>query len=189
MFIQTEPTPNPLTLKFIPGVTVMAEGVADFRTAADAEASPLAERLFEVEGVVGIYLGLDFVSVTKHENFEWHHIKPAILGVIMEHFTAGLPVMKEGAEAPAGGGHAEASEADKEVVSQIVELLDTRVRQAVAQDGGDIVFHGFDNGIVYLAMQGACSGCPSSTMTLKHGIENLLRHYVPEVEEVRAVGM
>lgn len=189
MFIQTEPTPNPQTLKFIPGVTVMPEGVADFRTAEDATASPLAERLFAVDGVEGIYLGLDFVSVSKHENFEWHHIKPAILGIIMEHFTAGLPVMKDGASAPQASGHAAAGEADSEVVAQIVELLDTRVRPAVAQDGGDIVFHGFDEGVVYLAMQGACSGCPSSTMTLKHGIENLLRHYVPEVEEVRAVGM
>ncbi|WP_417513883.1 NifU family protein [Minwuia sp.] len=189
MFIQTEPTPNPQTLKFIPGVTVMPEGVADFRSAADAADSPLAERLFAVEGVEGIYLGLDFVSVSKHENVEWHHIKPAILGVIMEHFTAGLPVMKDGAKVDTAGGHAAGNEADSEIVGQIVELLDTRVRPAVAQDGGDIVFHGFDNGVVYLAMQGACAGCPSSTMTLKHGIENLLRHYVPEVEEVRAVGM
>jgi len=190
MFIQTEPTPNPQTLKFIPGVTVMAEGVADFRTAEEAEASPLAERLFQVDGVDGIYFGLDFVSVTKHENVEWHHIKPSILGIIMEHFTAGLPLLKDGAKVAEASGHAAAgNEADSEVVSQIVELLDTRVRPAVAQDGGDIVFHGFDNGVVYLAMQGACQGCPSSTMTLKHGIENLLRHYVPEVEEVRAVGM
>jgi Fe-S cluster biogenesis protein NfuA len=187
MFIQTEPTPNPQTLKFIPGVTVMQEGAADFRTSDDATASPLAERLFGVDGVEGVYFGLDFVSVSKHENVEWHHIKPAILGAIMEHFTNGQPILRDGAKVEAGGGHAEASEGDAEVVSQIVELLDTRVRPAVAQDGGDIVFHGFDNGVVYLAMQGACQGCPSSVMTLKHGIENLLRHYVPEVEEVRAV--
>ena len=187
MFIQTEPTPNPQTLKFLPGVDVMKEGVADFRDPADAAVSPLAERLFGVHGVRGVYLGLDFVSVTKGEDVEWHHIKPAILGVIMEHFTAGLPVMKEGADVSAAGGHAAAEGADGEIVKQIVELLDTRVRPAVAQDGGDIVFHGYDEGIVYLAMQGACAGCPSSVMTLKHGIENLLRHYVPEVNEVRAV--
>ncbi|GJL88120.1 MULTISPECIES: NifU family protein [unclassified Minwuia] len=187
MFIQTEPTPNPQTLKFIPGVDVMKEGVADFRKPEDAKVSPLAERLFAVHGVTGIYLGQDFVSVSKREDVEWHHIKPSILGTIMEHFTAGLPVMSEGAVIGDSGGHAEANGADGEIVKQIVELLDTRVRPAVAQDGGDIVFHGFDEGIVYLAMQGACAGCPSSVMTLKHGIENLLRHYVPEVNEVRAV--
>lgn len=187
MFIQTEPTPNPQTLKFIPGVTVMHEGVADFRTAGDAEVSPLAARLFEVDGVTGIYLGHDFVSVSKRDEVEWHHIKPAILGTIMEHFTAGLPVIREDAAAGMTSGHAEGSGADSEIVKQIVELLDTRVRPAVAQDGGDIVFHGFEDGVVYLGMHGACQGCPSSVMTLKHGIENLLRHYVPEVHEVRPV--
>lgn len=187
MFIQTEPTPNPQTLKFIPGVTVMNEGVADFRGPEDATVSPLARRLFEVDGVDGVYLGHDFVSVSKHENVEWHHIKPSILGAIMEHFSAGLPVIEDGAGVGAASAHADAGDGDPEIVRQIVELLDSRVRPAVAQDGGDIVFHGFDDGVVYLAMQGACQGCPSSVMTLKHGIENLLRHYVPEVQEVRAV--
>lgn len=185
MFIQTEPTPNPQTLKFVPGLTVLDDGVAEFRSQEEAVQSPLAERLFEVDGVTGIYLGHDFVSVSKRDEVEWHHIKPAILGTIMEHFTAGLPVLREGATL---GGHAGAgAESDNPVVRQIVELLDSRVRPAVAQDGGDIVFHGFEDGVVYLAMQGACAGCPSSIMTLKHGIENLLRHYVPEVTEVRSV--
>ena len=194
MFIQTEPTPNPATLKFVPGVTVMKSGVADFpNPEAAAGKSPLAARLFETDGVMSIYLGLDFISVTKAEGVEWHHIKPAILGVIMEHFTAGLPVLTEGADTgPAGhsSGHntADADGEHAEIIGQITELLDTRVRPAVAQDGGDITFHGFDDGIVYLHMQGACAGCPSSTITLKHGIENLLRHYIPEVNEVRAVG-
>ncbi len=185
MFIQTEPTPNPETIKFIPGERVMENGSADFRDREAARISPLARRLFDdVPGVKGVYLGPDFISVTKDEGAQWQHLKPLILGVIMEHFTNGLPVIE------AGGGadsvHND-QEADSEIVGQIVELLDTRVRPAVAQDGGDIVFHGFDNGIVYLHMQGACAGCPSSTMTLKHGIENLLRHYIPEVVEVRQV--
>jgi Fe-S cluster biogenesis protein NfuA len=185
MFIQTEQTPNPATLKFLPGREVLASGTANFPDAAAAARSPLAESLFAVDGVVGVFFGTDFVSVTKQEDREWYLLKPAILGVIMEHFTAGRPVLLD--DAGAGDeGHSEDGE-DSEVISQIKELLDTRVRPAVAQDGGDIVFRGFDKGVVYLHMQGACSGCPSSTATLKMGIENMLRHYIPEVVEVRPV--
>ena len=175
MFIQTEQTPNPATLKFLPGKEVMVEGTADFRDAEAAARSPLAQRLFQVEGVEGVFLGSDFISVTKPEDKEWYLLKPAILGIIMEHFTAGRPVILE----DQAGDEAEASEEDSEVVAQIKELLDTRVRPAVAQDGGDIVFRGFDQGIVMLTMQGACQGCPSSTATLKMGIENMLRHWAP----------
>ncbi len=183
MFIQTEDTPNPATLKFLPGRPVMGEGTANFEDAAAASSSPLAERLFQVEGVTGVFLGSDFVTVTKAEDREWYLLKPAILGVVMEHFMAGRPVVLESADT----GAPAPQEEDDEVVGQIRELLDTRVRPAVAQDGGDIVFQGFEDGIVYLHMQGACSGCPSSTATLKMGIENMLRHYIPEVVEVRAV--
>ena len=183
MFIQTEATPNPATLKFLPGRDVMASGTANFENRDDAGRSPLAERLFQVEGVSGVFLGSDFITVAKAEDKEWYLLKPAILGVIMEHFTAGRPVLLEGASQDEAG----AGEDDDEVVSQIRELIDTRVRPAVAQDGGDIVFRGFENGIVFLHMQGACAGCPSSTATLKMGIENMLRHYIPEVVEVRAV--
>ena len=185
MFIQTEATPNPATLKFIPGVTVLAEGAADFPTADSAGPSPLARRLFAIDGVEGVFFGTDFVTVTKGA-IEWDHLKPAVLGAIMEHFSSGEPVM-EGGERQAG--HAEHDGPDGEIVGQIKELLDTRVRPAVAQDGGDITFHGFEKGVVYLHMRGACAGCPSSTMTLKMGIENLLRHYIPEVTEVRPVGV
>lgn len=181
MFIQTEQTPNPATLKFLPGRMVMESGTANFPSAEGASRSPLAERLFGVEGVTGVFLGSDFVTVTKEAGCEWHVLKPAILGVIMEHFTAGRPVIND--EAPAS---TEGAEEDDEIVAQIKELLETRVRPAVAQDGGDIIFRGFEDGIVYLHMQGSCSGCPSSTATLKAGIENMLRHYVPEVVEVRA---
>lgn len=187
MFIQTESTPNPATLKFLPGQTVLEAGTADFPSAETAGRSPLAERLFKVQGVAGVFFGNDFVTVTKAESSEWDHMKPAILGAIMEHFQSGQPVMP-GNEA-AGSGHAEHHGEDGEIVGQIKELLDTRVRPAVAQDGGDITFHGFDRGVVYLHMQGACAGCPSSTITLKMGIENLLRHYIPEVTEVRPVGL
>lgn len=183
MFIQTESTPNPATLKFLPGQTVLEAGTADFPTAEAGEKSPLANRVFAIGGVSGVFFGNDFVTVTKDDSVEWDHIKPAILGAIMEHFQSGAPVL-EGAQ---GGGHAEHSGEDSEIVNQIKELLDTRVRPAVAQDGGDITFHGFDRGVVYLHMQGACAGCPSSTLTLKMGIENLLRHYIPEVLEVRPV--
>ncbi|UWQ15278.1 NifU family protein [Aliiroseovarius sp. M344] len=185
MFIQTESTPNPATLKFLPGQAVLGTGTADFPTAETSGSSPLAERIFKVQGVTGVFFGADFVTVTKGDDTEWDHIKPAILGAIMEHFQSGQPVMAGEATAPAG--HAEHHGEDGEIVEQIKELLDTRVRPAVAQDGGDITFHGFDRGIVYLHMQGACAGCPSSTLTLKMGIENLLKHYIPEVTEVRPV--
>lgn len=182
MFIQTEETPNPLTLKFLPGRAVMAAGTLDMPNAEAAKRSPLAERLFQVDGVKGVFLGSDFISVTKRDEKEWYLLKPALLGIIMEHFTANRPVVTAGAE-PA----AESAGADDEIVSQIKELINTRVRPAVAQDGGDIVFRGFEQGIVYLHMQGACSGCPSSTATLRMGIENMLKHYIPEVTAVRAV--
>ncbi|MFN3209989.1 MAG: NifU family protein [Roseovarius sp.] len=186
MFIQTESTPNPATLKFLPGQTVLEAGTADFPSSEGAEKSPLAARVFGVEGVTGVFLGNDFVTVTKQDAVEWDHVKPAILGAIMEHFQSGQPVMTgEAAES----GHAAGDGENAEVVDQIKQLLDTRVRPAVAQDGGDITFHGFERGVVYLHMQGACAGCPSSTITLKMGIENLLRHYIPEVTEVRPVGV
>lgn len=186
MFIQTESTPNPATLKFLPGQTVLETGTADFPSADSAGISPLARRIFASGGVSGVFLGNDFVTVTKTDATDWDHIKPAILGAIMEHYQSGAPVI-EGAGAVPAGGHASHSGPDADIVTQIKELLDTRVRPAVAQDGGDITFHGFDRGVVYLHMQGACAGCPSSTMTLKMGIENLLRHYIPEVLEVRPV--
>ncbi|QDL93492.1 NifU family protein [Paroceanicella profunda] len=184
MFIQTESTPNPATLKFLPGETVMQAGTADFPSSDAAATSPLARRIFDVEGVSGVFLGQDFVTVTKSDLVDWAHIKPAILGAIMEHFQSGAPAIEGDNSA---SGHAEHDGPDGAIVSQIKELLDTRVRPAVAQDGGDITFHGFERGVVYLHMQGACAGCPSSTMTLKMGIENLLRHYIPEVTEVRPV--
>lgn len=187
MFIQTEATPNPATVKFLPGERVMPSGSADFADRESAARSPLAQRLFDVEGVEAVFLGTDFISVTKNDSHEWFVLKPSILGVIMEHYTQGQPVILD-AE---GEGAADAVEKDwgedQEIVDTIKELLDTRVRPAVAQDGGDIVFHGFDKGVVYLHMQGACAGCPSSTMTLKMGIENLLKHFVPEVSGVEAV--
>jgi len=184
MFIQTESTPNPATLKFLPGQTILEAGTADFPSADTADKSPLAMRVYGVRGVTGVFFGSDFVTVTKAETIEWDHIKPAILGAIMEHFQSGQPVMEGEAKVE---GHAAHDGPDGEIVNQIKELLDTRVRPAVAQDGGDITFHGFDQGVVYLHMQGACAGCPSSTLTLKMGIENLLRHYIPEVVEVRPV--
>lgn len=186
MFIQTEPTPNPATLKFLPGEAVLPGGTAEFVSPEQAGNSPLAARLFEVDGVTGVFLGDDFISVTKAEG-EWHHLKPLVLGAIMEHYTAGLPVLNEAQAAAPTGGEQNYDAADAEIVAQITELLDTRVRPVVAQDGGDIVFHGYDSGIVYLHMQGACAGCPSSTMTLKQGIERLLVHFVPEVTEVRPI--
>lgn len=183
MFIQTEHTPNPATLKFLPGCPVMQSGTANFTSSGEAQVSPLAEGLFGVDGVSGIFLGSDFITVTKTDDKDWEVLKPQILGAIMEHFQSGKAVMSE--SAPQGG--AEESEAGDAIGKQIKELIDTRVRPAVAQDGGDIVFKGFEDGIVYLHMQGACAGCPSSTATLKHGIENMLRHYIPEVTEVRAI--
>ncbi|MCB2056127.1 MAG: NifU family protein [Geminicoccaceae bacterium] len=184
MFIQTEQTPNPATLKFLPGRDVMPDGVVDFSGPEQAEGSPLARRLFSVEGVTGVHLGHDFISVSKSDGEDWYLLKPAVLGAIMEHFMSGDPVVEAGADLP---GEREIDESDPTVV-KIKELIDTRVRPAVAQDGGDIVFHGFERGIVYLHMRGACAGCPSSVVTLKNGIENLLKYYVPEVSEVRAVG-
>ena len=184
MFIQTESTPNPATLKFLPGQTVLDLGTADFPNAEAARTSPLAARIFASGNVTGVFFGNDFVTVTKADAAEWDHIKPAILGAIMEHYQSGAPVI-EGEQG--ASGHKEHTGEDGDIVRQIKELLDTRVRPAVAQDGGDITFHGFDRGIVYLHMQGACAGCPSSTLTLKMGIENLLRHYIPEVLEVRPV--
>ncbi len=189
MFIQTEATPNPATLKFLPGKPVLPGSTRDYRTAAEATESPLATALFGIDGVSGVFLGHDFITVSKAAG-EWQHLKPAILGLIMDHYLTGAPVIAKGAKAQ-HAGHAEGEEffdeKDKEVVATIKDLLDTRVRPAVAQDGGDITFHGFKEGVVYLNMRGSCAGCPSSTATLKHGIENLLRHFVPEVSEVRPV--
>jgi Fe-S cluster biogenesis protein NfuA len=183
MFIQTEQTPNPSTLKFLPGRVVLEQGTADFPDTDAAARSPLARRLFEVEGVERVFLGSDFITVTKTAPQDWQVMKPAVLGGIMEHFTSGQPVLLTEGSAD----DAVPAEEEDEIVEQIKELLDTRIRPAVAQDGGDIVFHSFEDGVVYLHMQGSCSGCPSSTATLKMGIENLLRHYVPEVTEVRPV--
>ncbi len=179
MFIQTETTPNPATVKFLPGREVMGRGTADFPSREAAGDSPLAARLFAVDGVAGVFLGDDFVSVTKEGAADWQVLKPQVLAAIMEHFTAGEPVITGEAATHAAGD-------DSEIVAQIKELLDTRIRPAVAQDGGDIIFRGFEGGVVYLRMQGACSGCPSATATLKHGIENMLRHYIPEVTAVEA---
>ncbi len=188
MFIQTEATPNPETLKFIPGVEVMESGTANFTSVEEAARSPLAARLFQSDGVTGVFLGSDFVTVTKSAESDWLNMKSPILGQIMEHFTAGLAVIEDdgGAASPDESGPEESGE-DNEIVAQIKDLLDTRVRPAVAQDGGDIIFYGYEDGVVLLHMQGACAGCPSSTATLKYGIENLLRHYIPEVVEVRSV--
>lgn len=186
MFIQTEATPNPATLKFLPGRAVMGEGaVADFPSVEQAARSPLARALFDVPDVSRVFFGSDFISITKRDG-DWKHLKPALLGVIMEHFTRGLPLIESPAEET---DEASYGEGDPEVIAQIKELIDTRVRPAVAQDGGDIIFKGFDGstGIVSLHLQGSCAGCPSSTMTLRNGIENMLRHYVPEVTAVEAV--
>lgn len=185
MFIQTEATPNPATLKFLPGRVVLPEGTYDFRSSADAAASPLAEKLFQVPGVVAIFFGHDFITVTKDDT-DWQHMKPAILGAIMEQFMSGQPVMATGqAEDLEDGEFFEKT--DEDTVNVIKDLLETRVRPAVAQDGGDITFKGFKQGVVYLSMRGACAGCPSSTATLQHGIQNLLKHFVPEVQEVRPI--
>jgi Fe-S cluster biogenesis protein NfuA len=190
MLIQTEPTPNPATLKFLPGERVMESGTRDFATPEDAEASPLAEALYSIGDVEGVFFGRDFVSVTAAPGAEWRDLKPQILGVLLDHFSSGAPLFRA---AGAGAIHVASDEtfgedpADAEIVAQIRDLIETRVRPAVAQDGGDIVYRGFRDGTVFLALHGACSGCPSSTMTLKNGIEGLLKHYVPEVEAVEAV--
>ncbi len=185
MFIQTEATPNPATLKFLPGRPVMPAGSCEFRDLDSAANSPLAASLFQIEGVEGVFFGADFLAVTKAGPSDWQHLKPAILGTVMEHFMSGAPVVND--DHHAGDGEENFDESDADIVATIKELLDTRVRPAVAQDGGDITFNGFRDGIVYLQMKGACDGCPSSTATLKHGIENLLRHFVPEVQEVRPI--
>ena len=184
MFIQTEQTPNPASLKFLPGREVVAGGVLDFTDPERVEASPLARRLFAVEGITGVFLGTDFITVTKAEGQDWYVLKPAVLGAIMEHYLSGDPVVEPDVAVADDGAPRDEDDA---LVRQIRELIETRVRPAVAQDGGDIIFRGFERGVVYLHMRGSCAGCPSSTITLKNGIENLLRYYVPEVVEVRPV--
>jgi Fe-S cluster biogenesis protein NfuA len=184
MFIQTEATPNPATLKFLPGRPVLDNGTLDMPTREAAAQSPLAEKLFDLPNVGGVFYGADFISVTKTGG-DWQQIKPAVLGAIMEHYMSGAPLVAAEAQAAASDEFFDA--ADEETVTLIKDLIETRVRPAVASDGGDITFKGFKEGIVYLHMKGACSGCPSSTATLRHGIQNLLKHYVPEVVEVRPV--
>jgi Fe-S cluster biogenesis protein NfuA len=185
MFIQTETTPNPATLKFLPGRSVLGSGTLDMPDKVSAGKSALAERLFDVPGVSGVFFGSDFITVSKAEG-EWQQLKPAILGAIMEHFMSGTPLLKHEEQAGDAGPSDEFYDAaDAETVATIKELIETRVRPAVANDGGDITFRGFKDGIVYLDMKGSCAGCPSSTATLKHGIQNLLRHFVPDVVEVR----
>jgi Fe-S cluster biogenesis protein NfuA len=187
MFIQTEATPNPSTLKFLPGRTVLPSGTLDMRDPESAAKSPLARALFAVPGVSAVFFGSDFVSVSKGD-VEWQHLKPAILGAIMEHYVSGMPLLEEGSTASDNDETGEFFAAeDAETVATIKELLETRIRPAVAGDGGDIVFRGFRDGIVYLAMKGACSGCPSSTATLKSGIQNLLKHFLPDVQGVEQV--
>ena len=184
MFIQTEATPNPATLKFLPGRAVLSEGTLDIRNTEEAGQSPLAERLFAITGVGGVFFGSDFITITKTDG-EWQQLKPAVLGAIMEHFMSGAPILNAGAAGAQPAAEEFFEPKDAETVATIKELIETRVRPAVANDGGDITFRGFKDGIVYLDMKGSCSGCPSSTATLKHGIQNLLRHFVPDVVEVR----
>ncbi|MGQ3675416.1 NifU family protein [Xanthobacter sp. TB0139] len=185
MFIQTEATPNPATLKFLPGRPVLGEGMLDLTDPQAAAVSPLARSIFEVDGVTGVFLGPDFITITKSGG-EWAQLKPALLGAIMEHFLSGAPVVEDAAALEQADSEEFFASEDAGIVETIKELLDTRVRPAVANDGGDITFRGFRDGVVYLNMKGACSGCPSSTATLKHGVENLLKHFVPEVREVQA---
>lgn len=180
MFIQTETTPNPDTLKFLPGRPVLARGTAEFRSYEEAMPSPLARALFNMKGIVSVFYGAEFISITKAGGIDWHLLKTAIMAAIMDHYLSGMPLMDR-AEESSG------NEDDDEITRQIKELLDLRVRPAVAQDGGDITFVRFDGGVVYLRMQGACAGCPSSTMTLKNGVETMLKHYLPEVKAVEAV--
>ena len=186
MFIQTEQTPNPQTLKFLPGKVVMDEGTAFYQNIDEASNSPFARRLFELEGVEGVFFGSDFITITKKDSFEWQVMKPSLLGGIIDHFNSD-DVTVEKTESNLSNNNLKTSEEDSDIVKQIKELLDTRVRPAVAMDGGDIIYNDFADGVVYLKMQGACSGCPSSTATLKMGIENMLKHYIPEVLEVRPV--
>lgn len=185
MFIQTEETPNPATIKFLPGQIILEKGTMDFQTLEAAGEAPLAQRLFTLQGVKAVFLGHDFVSVTKDEDTDWNMLKSMVMALLMEHLSTGQPIVSESAKQSAGVG--DAREDDDEIVLQIKELLETRVRPAVAMDGGDIVFEDFTDGVVFLRMQGACAGCPSSTATLKSGIENMLKHFIPEVEEVRPV--
>ncbi|HEX8301548.1 NifU family protein [Sphingomonas sp.] len=191
MLIETEPTPNPATLKFLPGRAVMEAGTRDFATPEDAEASPLADALFGLGDVTGVFFGRDFISVTAAPGVEWPGLKPDVLGILLDHFSANMPLFRPGSAAgisvPAEAADYGDNPEDAEIVEQIKELIETRIRPAVANDGGDIVYRGFDAGKVYLQMQGACAGCPSSSATLKNGIEQLLKYYVPEVTEVRAV--
>ena len=186
MFIQTEQTPNPQTLKFLPGKVVMDEGTAFFQNIDKTSNSPLAKKLFDADGVTGVFFGSDFITITKNDSLDWQVMKPLILGAIMDHFNSGEPTINNETNDKGEKSLLTNSE-DSDIVKQIKELLDTRVRPAVAMDGGDIVYDNYENGIVYLHMQGACSGCPSSTATLKMGIENMLKHYIPEVKEVRPV--
>ena len=183
MDIQTEVTPNPSSLKFLPGKIVMEKGTADFRNAEAAKRSPLALNLFKVDGVEGVFFGSDFIAITKNDHHEWQMLKPSISETIIEYYKSGAAILLQGEEDKADTSNTE----DNEAVIKIKEIIDTKVRPAVAKDGGDIIFQSFDNGIVYLHMQGSCSGCPSSTATLKAGIENMLKHYIPEVREVRPV--
>ena len=187
MFIQTEATPNPATLKFLPGKPVLPEGTLDIRDPQGAERSPLAAALFEVEGVSGVFYGSDFISVTKRDDTDWQALKPAVLGTIMEHFTSGAPLLTHHDDLDSGDPEEFFAEDDAEIVDTIKDLLETRIRPAVAGDGGDIKFRGYREGTVYLAMKGSCQGCPSSTATLKHGIQNLLSHFVPEVHTVEQI--
>lgn len=191
MLIETEPTPNPATLKFLPGRTVMEAGTRDFANPEDAEASPLADALFGLGDVTGVFFGSDFISVTAAPGVEWPMLKPDVLGILLDHFSANMPLFRAGSAAgfsvPPENADFGDDPADADIVAQIRDLIETRIRPAVANDGGDIVYRGFDAGKVYLQMQGACAGCPSSTATLKNGIEQLLKHYVPEVTEVRAI--
>ncbi len=186
MFIQTETTPNPQTLKFLPGKVVMEEGTAFYQNVDEAGDSPFARRLFTVEGVEGVFFGSDFITITKNSEYDWQVIKPSLLGGIIDHFNSEDKTIEKSLSKESKDS-LEKNQDDSEIVKQIKELLDTRVRPAVAMDGGDIIYNNFEDGVVYLKMQGACSGCPSSTATLKMGIENMLKHYIPEVQEVRPV--
>lgn len=191
MLIETETTPNPATLKFLPGRTVMDVGTRDFATPEAAEASPLADAMFGLGDVTGVFFGRDFISVTAAPGTDWAMLKPDVLALLLDHFSAGMPLFRAGTagaiSVPADGAGFADDPADAEIITQIQDLIETRIRPAVANDGGDIVYRGFDKGKVYLQMQGACAGCPSSSATLKNGIEQLLKYYVPEVTEVRAV--
>jgi Fe-S cluster biogenesis protein NfuA len=190
MYIQTEQTPNPSTLKFVPGQTVLKDGTATFKNKEEASGtSPLAQILFEIPDVEQVFFGMDFITITKSEDSDWNDLKPHILTTIMEHYISGRPIINDESEGSKSSRNKSdsSSEEDSEIVKEIKELIDVRVRPAVAEDGGDIIFQSFDDGIVYLELHGACSGCPSSIVTLKNGIENMLKHYVPEVQSVEAV--